>query len=77
MHRFSYLPIRNIIHTFRNLPGLPVQYEIESGKMKFKYTLSKINFDPVPVSKFDFPKSGYRVMTYEENQKLQKGELIK
>lgn len=59
--------------TFNNLPGLAVQYEIESGKMKFRYTLTKINYDPVPVSLFEFPVSGYRVMTYEENQKLKKG----
>ena len=59
--------------TFSNLPGLAIQYEIESGKMKFRYTLSKISYDPVLVSKFDFPTSGYRVMTYEENQSLKKG----
>lgn len=59
--------------TFSSLPGLAIQYEIESGKMKFKYTLSKINYDPVQVSLFDFPVSGYRVMTYEENQNLKKG----
>lgn len=59
--------------TFSNLPGLAVQYEIESGKTKFRYTLSKINYDPVQVSMFDFPTSGYRTMTYEENQNLKKG----
>lgn len=59
--------------TFNNLPGLAIEYEIESGKMKFKYTLAKINYDPVQVSQFDFPTSGYRVMTYEENQNLKKG----
>lgn len=59
--------------TFINLPGLPIQYEIESGKMKFKYTISKITNDPVLVSQFDFPVAGYRTMTYEENQKLKKG----
>jgi GLPGLI family protein len=59
--------------TFINLPGLAMEYEIESGRMKFKYTVSKINFDPVLVSKFDFPTSGYRVMTYEENQQMKKG----
>lgn len=59
--------------TFANLPGLPMEYEVESGKMKFKYTISKISFDPVPVSKFDFPTAGYRVMTYEENQQMKKG----
>lgn len=59
--------------TFNTLPGLAIQYEIESGKMKFKYTLAKINYDAVPVSLFDFPVAGYRVMTYEENQNLKKG----
>lgn len=59
--------------TFSTLPGLAIQYEIESGKMKFKYTLSKINYDAVQVSSFDFPVSGYRVMTYEENQNLKRG----
>ena len=59
--------------TFINLPGLPIQYEIESGKMKFKYTISKITYDAVLMSQFDFPTAGYRVMTYEENQKLKKG----
>ena len=59
--------------TFKNLPGLAMQYEYESGSMKYKYTLAKINFEPVSASKFDFPKSGYRVMTYEENQQMRKG----
>ena len=61
--------------TFRNLPGLAIQYEIESGKTKFKYNLTKINYDPVQVSLFDFPTSGYRVMSYDENQNLKKGNL--
>ena len=58
--------------TFKNLPGLAMQYEIENGTMKINYTLAKINFDPVPVAKFDFPKTGYRVMTYEESQAVKK-----
>jgi GLPGLI family protein len=59
--------------TFTNLPGLPIEFEIESGKTKFKYSLSKISYEPVLVSLFDFPTAGYRVMTYEENQQLKKG----
>jgi GLPGLI family protein len=54
---------------FKSLPGLALQYEWQSGKMKFKYTLSRINFETVPVSKFDIPKSGYRIMTYGETKK--------
>lgn len=59
--------------TFGNLPGLPIEYEIESGKMKFKYSLAKISYEPVLASQFDFPTSGYRIMSYEENQQLKKG----
>jgi GLPGLI family protein len=58
---------------FKNLPGLPVAYEVNTGKMKFNYTLAKISFDPIPSSKFDTPKSGYRVMTYDENKKIKRG----
>ena len=60
-------------NAFKNLPGIPVQYEQESGKLKFKYTLTGIGYDNIPDSKFDIPKSGFRVMTYEENQQLKKG----
>jgi GLPGLI family protein len=59
--------------TFKNLPGVALEYEYENGAMKYKYTLSKIGFEPVAASKFDFPKTGYRVMTYEENQQMRKG----
>ncbi|MGI8582465.1 MAG: hypothetical protein ACR2KX_09720 [Chitinophagaceae bacterium] len=54
---------------FKNLPGLALQYEWQSGKIKFKYTLSNINFDSVASSKFEIPKSGYRIMTYSETKK--------
>lgn len=53
---------------FKSLPGLPVQYEMQSGKMKLKFTLSKITYNAVPLSTFEIPKSGYRVLTYEETK---------
>jgi GLPGLI family protein len=52
--------------TFNNLPGLPIQYEFETTSMKFTYTLSKIDFNSIPSSKFEVPKTGYRVMNYED-----------
>ena len=52
----------------KNLPGLALQYEASLGKMMVTYTVSSINFNPVAQSKFDLPKSGYRVMTYEESK---------
>jgi GLPGLI family protein len=52
----------------KNLPGLALQYEASLGKMMVTYTVSSINFNPVLQAKFDLPKSGYRVMTYEESK---------
>lgn len=57
---------------FKNLTGLPLQYEFEKNKNKFIYTATKIDLTAVPVSRFDFPKAGYRVMTYEESQSAKK-----
>lgn len=55
---------------FKNLDGLPLEYELTNGTLKIKYTVSKINMNPVPASKFDIPKSGYRELTYEESRKM-------
>jgi GLPGLI family protein len=52
----------------KNLPGLAMQYEASYSTMMVTYTVSSINFNPVPQAKFDLPKSGYRVMTYEESR---------
>lgn len=54
---------------FKTLPGLAVQYEMTSGKMKFKFTLTKVSYDSVSSSKFEMPKSGYRVMSFDETKK--------
>jgi len=64
---------RQYNNSFDQLPGLPVQYEIKSGNLTFKYSLSKVSYEAVAASKFEEPKAGYRVMTYEENQQLKKG----
>jgi len=57
-------------YQFKNLNGLPLEYELVQGKLTIKYTVSKINMNPVPASKFDIPKTGYREMTYEESKKM-------
>jgi GLPGLI family protein len=56
-------------YQFKSLNGLPLEYELTQGNLKINYTLSKISLNPVPVSKFDIPKSGYREMTYEESKR--------
>jgi hypothetical protein len=61
-------------NAFPQIAGLPVQFELSSGNLVFKYTLSTYTSDAIPAAKFDAPKSGFRVMTYEENQQLKKGE---
>jgi GLPGLI family protein len=58
---------------FKNLPRLQIEYELTKGNFIIKYTFSKINLNPVPASKFDIPKSGYREMTFEESKKLNIG----
>jgi GLPGLI family protein len=59
---------------FKNLVGLALEYEISKGNLKIKYTVSKLNLNPVPESKFDIPKTGYREMTFEESKKLNAGQ---
>lgn len=54
----------------QNLPGLAMQYEAAMGNMNVIYTVSKLSFTTVPVARFDLPKSGYRIMTYEESRGL-------
>ncbi len=51
---------------FKNLPGFPMEYEFETAKSKFNYLVSAIDLSPVAASKFDFPKSGYRVTSYDD-----------
>lgn len=52
----------------RKLPGLALEYETNLGNLKVVYTVSKLNFAPVPLAKFELPKAGFRVMTYQESK---------
>ena len=61
-------------YQFKNLHGLPLEYELTQKNLTIKYTVSKINLNPVQASKFDIPKSGYRELTYEESRKLGIGQ---
>ena len=60
---------------FKNLPGLALEYESTVGNLKVKYSASRVSFDPVPMQKFEAPKSGtgYRELTYEESVKKNPG----
>ena len=59
---------RNFQYETKSLPGLAMEYEIDSKDRKVTYTVSRISFSPVPASKFELPKSGYRIMTYAESK---------
>ena len=55
---------------FRDLNGLPLEYELTQRNLNIRYTVSRINMNPVAASKFDVPTSGYREMTYEESKSI-------
>ncbi len=59
---------------FPGVPGLPVQFTRKQGAFIFEYNLNSINYDVVSSVTFEYPKSGYRVLSYDEAQKLNKGE---
>ena len=58
---------REFEYAYKSLPGLAMEYETTIGSLKVTYTVSKVNFGIVPATKFELPKSGFRVMTYEES----------
>jgi len=58
---------REFEYAYKSLPGLAMEYETIIGSLKVTYTVSKVNFSIIPATKFELPKSGFRVMTYEES----------
>lgn len=58
---------REFEYAYKSLPGLAMEYETTVGSLKVTYTVSKVNFSIVPATKFELPKSGFRIMTYEES----------
>ena len=58
---------REFEYAYKSLPGLAMEYETTVGSLKVTYTVSKVNFSIVPATKFEMPKGGFRIMTYEES----------
>jgi GLPGLI family protein len=54
---------------FAELPGMAMEYESRQGDLTVRYSASKVSFDPVPMQRFEIPKTGYRELTYEESKK--------
>lgn len=55
--------VKEFQYQFKDIPGFVLEYEsTESSKKRIKYTATKMNTSPVPVSKFEIPTSGYRLL---------------
>ena len=63
---------REFEYAYKSLPGLAMEYETTVGSLKVTYTVSKVNFSIVPATKFEMPKGGFRIMTYEESNNAEK-----
>lgn len=53
-------------YIFKDLPGLPLEYQVNSGKVVVKYLASSVISTPVSASKFDKPKAGYKILEYKQ-----------
>lgn len=58
--------------SFANIQGLPIQFQRIYSGLTYEYTLNDINYDGVSPVTFEYPKSGYRVLTYSEAQNFKK-----
>jgi len=54
----------------KDLPGLAMEYESAIGNLKVIYRVSQISFNVIPAATFDLPKTGFRVLTFEESNKI-------
>ena len=64
----------NYTIAFPAIPGIPVQFENFNNGITYVYTLAGINYDLLSSNVFDIPKSGYRVISYQDAISLKKGE---
>lgn len=52
-----------------DIPGLVLSYEYVTDEMRVIYIARSLNFDPVPIQKFDIPNAGFRILSYAESKK--------
>ena len=53
-------------YAFIEIPGLVLEYEVSYGKMTAVYTATSVQTSPVSLSKFDLPKSGYKILEFNQ-----------
>jgi len=54
---------------FEQLHGVVLEYKSTLGNSIVCYVAESLNFDPVPIQKFEIPNSGYRILDFEESIK--------
>ena len=55
---------------FPKLIGIPYEIKKNIANVVFQYELQNINFESVPSNTFEIPKTGYRVISYDEAMKI-------
>jgi hypothetical protein len=52
-----------------DIPGLVLSYEYIIDETRVIYIARSLNFDPVPIQKFEIPNAGYRILSYSDSKK--------
>ena len=55
--------VKEFEYQFKDVPGFVLEYESKEGNSgKIRFTATKINTNPVQLSRFDIPTTGYRLL---------------
>jgi len=68
------IPVNETKTTFEGLNGFPLEYNIAQGGIKMTFSTKSIEKSPIPDSKFELDKEGYKETTLQELQKSMMGE---
>lgn len=67
------IPTSDTKNVFEGLKGMPLEYSISQGGVNMTFSTKSIEKTPVPDSKFELDKAGYKETTLEELQKSMMG----
>lgn len=62
--------LKEVNFPMANLNGFPLVIEMRKETERVVYKAVNLNFDPVPVQNYDIPKSGFRILKFEESKKV-------
>jgi GLPGLI family protein len=54
---------------FSQLPGFVLEYISMRKDIQVSYLAKSVDFEPVPIQKFELPKSGFRILEFKETNK--------